>query len=63
MFDSKIEIDLETGKQSLTVYYDAVKDDFDQQIEAALAFHGVEDGDMIVIAMPESMENYGDSLC
>ena len=61
MFDSKIETDPETGKQSLTVYYDPVKDDFNDQIELAMVFYGVSDGDMVIIAMPENWQNNGDS--
>ena len=62
MFDSKIVKDEETGKQSLTVYYDPVLDDFDRQIELAMAFHGIVDGEMTIIALPETWQNYGDSV-
>ena len=57
MLDSKIVTDPETRKQSLTVYYDPVLDDFDRQIELAMAFHGIVDGEMTIIALPELYEN------
>jgi hypothetical protein len=60
MWDSKIETDEETGKQSLTVYYDPVLKDFDRQIESVMAFHGIAEGERTIIALPESWESVPD---
>jgi hypothetical protein len=63
MLKSIIEVDPETRKQSLTIYYDPVKDDFDRQIEWAMAFHGVVEGEMAIIALPDSMKTDEDLAC
>jgi hypothetical protein len=57
MWNSEIETNPETEKQSLTVYYDPVKDDFDRQIELAMAYHGIAEGEMLIIALPKLYEN------
>jgi hypothetical protein len=63
MHNSRIEVNKETGRKSLLAFYDNRKDDFDQQIEVAMAYHGVSDGEMVIITMPELWRNNGDSEC
>ena len=48
---SKVEIDTKTGNKYLMVPYES--DDFNQAIDAALAYHGINKGEMVVIAIPK----------
>ncbi len=48
----RIEVDPETGRKSLIVFYDSEMDDFDEAINQAVAFHNIRDGQMNVIALP-----------
>jgi len=50
-FKSKIEVNSETGRKSLIVFYDSETDDFDEAINQAIAFHNIRDGQMNVIAL------------
>ena len=51
-YTSKIKLDTETGQQCLHVFYDAELDNYDDAINAALAYHGIKKGEMVVIALP-----------
>jgi hypothetical protein len=46
------EVNIETDKRSLVVYYDARKDDYDEAIVNALDLHGLKEGQIIVIGYP-----------
>ena len=50
---SSIEVNEESGKETLIVFYDAQKDDFDRAINQALTHHGLEHGQLTTIAIPE----------
>jgi len=52
---SKLIAAIETGRKSLTVYYDAGKDDYDKAITKALACHGLKEGQVSVFAHPLSI--------
>ena len=56
---SKLIDDIETGRKSLTVYYDAGKDDYDEAITKALAFHGLKEGQVAVFAYPVKYTHLG----
>jgi hypothetical protein len=51
---SKIEINPETGRKSLIVFYGPKRDNFNEAIEAAHKHHGIKRGQMTTIAMPEA---------
>ena len=53
---SRIEVNPETGRKSLIVYYDSETDDFDEAIKQAIAFHSIKQGQMNVIALPRGFE-------
>ena len=53
-YKSRIEVDPETGRKSLIVFYDSESDDFDEAINRSIAFHNIRDGQMNVIALPEN---------
>ena len=42
IFQSKIEINPETGTKCLIVYYDSAKNNFDEAINQAIAFHNID---------------------
>ena len=54
-------MNIETGKRSLVVYYDAKKNDYDETISKALAFHGLKEGQVSVIAYPVNYTYSGHS--
>ena len=63
---SKIEIDTKTENKYLMVPYES--DNFNQAIDAALAYHGIKKGEMVVIAIPKRipggrMEGYPSHGC
>ena len=58
---SEIKVNIETGKRSLVVYYDAEKDDYDEAITKALGFHGLKHGEVSVIAYPIKRTHSGDA--
>jgi hypothetical protein len=60
--NSRIEVNEETGRKSLLVYYDGKEDDYERQIEVAMAFYGVSEGEMVIIAMPKTWQTDGDRL-
>ena len=47
------------GRKRLTVYYDAGKDNYDEAITNALAYHGLEEGEAAIIAVPKSSKRMG----
>ena len=51
-YKSRIEVNPETGTKCLIVYYDSEKNNFDNAINQAIAFHNIRDGQMNVIALP-----------
>jgi hypothetical protein len=51
---SRIEINPETGRKSLIVFYGPKRDNFNEAIEAAHKHHGLERGQITTIAMPEA---------
>ncbi len=53
-YKSTIEMNPNTGRKSLIVFYDSESDDFDEAIKQAVAFHNIRDGQMNVIALPEN---------
>ena len=55
--NSRIEENQETGAKALIVYYDRRTDNFDQAIESGLAEHGLKNGEVNVIALPETIKN------
>ena len=56
-FKSKIEINPDTGQRCLIVFYDSEADDFDETFEKAMACHGIKNGQMNIIAIPESLRH------
>ena len=54
---AKIEITPKTGNKCLMVPYES--DNFSQAIDAALAYHGIKKGEMVVIAIPKRKEYPG----
>ena len=42
-----------TGQQCLNVFYDAELDNYDDAIDAALTYHGINKGEIVVIAIPK----------
>jgi hypothetical protein len=48
--------DAEPGKRSLIVFYCDLKDNFDIQIEKAIAYHQIADENVTIIAVPESLK-------
>ncbi len=56
-FESKIEINPETGTKCLIVYYDSEKNNFNETIEAARKQYDINSGQMMIIAMPERLRN------
>jgi hypothetical protein len=66
MNNSKIKINPESGRPSLTVYYDASTDNYDSEIQKAMDSHNVIEGWMNVIAVPLSLKSAlygGDGPC
>ncbi len=61
MFRSEIKVNIETGNRSLLVYYDAEKDDYDEAITKALAFHGLKKGQVSVFAYPVKNTHFRDT--
>jgi hypothetical protein len=55
-YQSRIEMNPETGRKCLIVYYDSDSDDFDEAIKQAVAFHSIKQGQMNVIALPRGFE-------
>ena len=53
---SRIETNLETGRKSLTVFYDSESDDFDEAISKAVAFHNIRPAQMNIIALTENLD-------
>jgi len=53
-FKSKIEVDEKTGRKSLIVFYNSGRDDYNEAIKEAVAFHKLEDSKISVIALPEN---------
>ena len=51
-YKSRIEVNPETGRKSLTVFYNSESDDFDECINQAAAFHSIKQDEMNVIALP-----------
>jgi hypothetical protein len=58
-YKSKIEINPETGKKCMIVFYDSKTDDFDEAINQAIAFRRIKQGQMSVIALPENSSCIG----
>ena len=55
-YKSKIEINPDTGRKSLIVFYDSESDDFDEAISKAVAFHNIRPRQMNIIALPEILD-------
>jgi hypothetical protein len=51
-YQSKIEVNRETGRKYLIVYYDAEKDNFNEAIEHELKRCGIEQGTIGILALP-----------
>lgn len=54
-YSSKIEVNEQTGKRCLLVYYDREADNFNEATAQALADHGLEPGQITSIALPVNM--------
>ena len=55
-YKSKIEVNPETGRKSLIVFYNSELANFNEAIKQAVAFHNIRDGQMNVIALPENSD-------
>ena len=53
---SFIELNKNTGSKCLTVFYDSHLDNFNEAIEKGLLDHGLESGEIQVIALPKKMK-------
>jgi hypothetical protein len=49
---SKIEVNSETGKKCLIVYYDSEKSNYSEAIKAAQQYHNTKSGQIATIALP-----------
>ena len=58
-YKSRIEINSETGTKCLIVYYDSEKNNFNEAINQAVAFHNIRYGQMNVIALPGHSSSRG----
>ena len=43
-YKSRIEVNPDTGRKFLIVFYDSETDDFDEAINQVIAFHNIRDG-------------------
>jgi hypothetical protein len=57
---AKIETNPKTGNKCLMVPYES--DNFNQAIDAALAYHGIKTGEMVLIAFPKRIPGGGDRI-